>query len=136
MMKATNGKDRARGSIIYQRTIGCWDGDESASMLTLNHWTADRDGKVLLIEKRRSELLPVPDAKSWMLIIDSEFTAPKGQTATFEPSGFGLLSARLAKTLGVIDGGGRILNSEGQVNEKEVFRKPAKVVRLQRPPHQ
>jgi Family of unknown function (DUF6807) len=58
--------------------------------------------------------------------VDSEFTAPKGQTATFEPSGFGLMSARMAKTIGVIDGGGRILNSEGQVNEEEVFRKPAK----------
>jgi methane monooxygenase PmoA-like len=121
-----NGKDRVRGSIVHQRVLGYWDGDESASMMTLNHWIADRDGRVLLVEKRRSELLPLDGAKSWMLIVDSEFTAPKGQTATFEPSGFGLLSARMAKTIGVNDGGGRILNSEGQINEKNVFHKPAK----------
>ena len=38
------------------------------------------------------------------------------------------MSVRMAKTIGVIDGGGRILNSEGQLNEKEVFRKPARWV--------
>jgi hypothetical protein len=94
-------------------------------MMTLNHWIAERDNRVLLIEKRCMEVRPAPDATSWWLLVDSEFTAPKGQTATFDPSGFGLMSARMAKTIGVIDGGGRILNSEGQVNEEEVFRKPA-----------
>jgi hypothetical protein len=34
----------------------------------------------------------------------------------------------MAKSIGVNDGGGRILNSEGQRNEKEVFRKPARWV--------
>ena len=121
-----NGKDKVRGSIRHQRTLGFWDGDESASMMTLNHWIADRDNKVLLIEKRHTELRPLPDATSWLLIVDSEFIAPKGESATFEPSGFGLMSARMAKTIGVHDGNGRIMNSEGQVNEKEVFRKPAK----------
>jgi hypothetical protein len=121
-----NGKDRVRGSIRHQQLLGLWDGDDAASMMTLNHWVADRDNKVLLVEKRHTELRPVPDATSWLMIVDSEFLAPKGQTATFEPSGFGLMSARMAKTIGVHDGGGRILNSEGQVNEKEVFRKPAK----------
>ena len=121
-----NGRDRVRGSIRHQKTIGFWDGEESASMLTLNHWVADRDQRVLLLERRHTELRPVPDATSWLLVVDSEFLAPKGASARFEPSGFGLMSARMAKTIGVHDGGGRILNSEGQVNEKEIFRKPAK----------
>lgn len=124
--EADNGRDRVRGSIRHQRILGFWDGDESAAMMTLNHWVADRDNKVLLIEKRHIELRPVPDATSWLMTVDSEFIAPKGAAAVFEPSGFGLMSARMAKTIGVHDGGGRILNSEGQVNEKEVFRKPAK----------
>ena len=121
-----NGKDRVRGSIVHQKILGLWDGDESAAMMTLNHWTADRDGNVLLIEKRHTEVIPLPDATSWLMIVDCEFTAPKGRTATFEPSGFGLLSSRMAKTIGVIDGNGRIMNSEGRINEKEVFRKPAR----------
>ncbi len=121
-----NGKDRVRGTIKQVNVLGIWDGDESASMLTLNHWVADRDGKILLIEKRHMEVRPMPDATSWMLVVDSEFTAPKGQTTVFEPSGFGLMSARMAKSIGVKDGGGRILNSEGLVNEKAIFRKPTK----------
>ncbi len=121
-----NGKDNVRGSIRHQRVLGYWDGDEAASMMTLNHWVAERDNRLLLIEKRHMELRPEPDANSWVLTVDSEFIAPKGATATFEPSGFGLMSARMAKTIGVHDGGGRILNSEGQVNEKAVFRQPAR----------
>ena len=124
--EADNGKDKVRGSIRHQRILGLWDGDDSAAAMTLNHWVAERDGSVLLVEKRHMQVLPLPDAKSWMMVIDSEFLAPKGKRATFNPSGFGWLSSRMAKTIGVIDSGGRILNSEGQVNEKEVFRKPAK----------
>ncbi|MHC4181156.1 MAG: DUF6807 family protein, partial [Planctomycetota bacterium] len=41
---------------------------------------------------------------------------------------FGLIGVRMAKTIGVNDGGGRILNSEGQLNERQVFRKPARWV--------
>lgn len=123
--EADNGKEKVRGSIRHQKVLGYWDGEESAAMMTLNHWVAERDNRVLLIEKRHMEFRPAPDATSWWLLVDSEFTASKGQTATFEPSPFGLMSARMAKTIGVIDGGGRILNSEGQVNEEQVFRKPA-----------
>lgn len=119
-------RGKGKGSIVHQRVLGIWDGDDAASMMTLNHWIGDEDGKVLLIEKRHMEVRPLEGASSWMLVVDSEFTSPKGQTATFEPSGFGLMSARMAKSIGVHDGGGRILNSEGQINEKEVFRKPAR----------
>ena len=129
--EADNGKDKARGSIRHQKVLGYWDGEASASMMTLNHWVAERDGKVLLIEKRYIEVRPMEEtargaaaAKEWWLLVESEFLAPKGQTATFEPSGFGLMSVRMAKTIGVIDGGGRILNSEGLENEKPIFRKP------------
>ncbi|OHB72624.1 MAG: hypothetical protein A2V70_04780 [Planctomycetes bacterium RBG_13_63_9] len=34
----------------------------------------------------------------------------------------------MAKTIGVADGGGRILNSEGRLDEEQVFRKPARWV--------
>jgi hypothetical protein len=121
-----NGKDRVRGSIVHQQTLGFWDGDEAASMMTLNHWIADRDKRIILKERRHTEVRPMPDAKSWLMIVDCEFSVPKGQTATFEPSGFGLLSVRMAKSIGVIDGGGRIMNSEGLINEVGVFRKPTK----------
>ena len=121
-----DGKDRVRGSIQHQQVLGYWDGDNSAAMMTLNHWVADRDHRILLIEKRMMEIHAVPDMTSWLMVIDSDFLAPKGQTATFEPSAFGLISARMAKTIGVADGGGRVLNSEGQINEAGTFHKPAR----------
>jgi hypothetical protein len=114
------------GSIRHQSVLGYWDGDDSASMMTLNHWVSERDNRIIVIEKRHTELKLLPDATSWLLIIDSEFLAPKGKTATFETNNFGLLGVRMAKQLGTADGGGRILNSEGQINEEQIHEKPAR----------
>ena len=35
------------------------------------------------------------------------------------------MAVRMARSIGVHDGGGRILNSAGQINEAQVFRQPA-----------
>lgn len=104
---------------------GYTDSDESASMRMVNHWIADADEAVQLIEVRRTEVIPLKGAASWFMIIDLEYTAPKGMTSTFGPTPFGLVGVRMAKSIGVIDGGGRILNSAGDVNEAGVFRKPS-----------
>lgn len=105
---------------------GYEDGDDFAAMRMVNHWKRDDDGSVLLVETRRTEVRPLDGAKSWFMIVDIELAAPKGKTATFKPNGFGLIAVRMAKSIGVHDGGGRILNSEGQVNEKAMFRLPAR----------
>ncbi len=102
------------------------DGDASASMLMLNEWRVDDDERILLLEKRLTTIHIRDDANSWFMIVDLELTTPKGASATFNPSGFGLMAVRMAKAIGVHDGGGRILNAEGLVNEKAVFRKPTK----------
>ena len=41
---------------------------------------------------------------------------------------FGPIGVRMARSIGVNDGGGRILNSSGERNEAEAFRKPARWV--------
>ncbi len=117
---------KVQGRIVPQRVDRYDDADESAVMQMTNHWVRVSDNAVQLIETRRSEVRPIDGAKSWLMLIDVEFAAPKGQTSTFNPSFFGLVAVRVAKTIGVHDGGGRILNSEGQVNEEQVFRKPAR----------
>ncbi len=104
---------------------GYSDGDDAASMRMVNHWIRDMDKEVQLIEVRRTEVRPQDGARSWWLLVDSEFRAPKGKVATIAPSFFGMIAVRMAKSIGVHDGGGRILNSDGHINEKEVFRKPA-----------
>jgi hypothetical protein len=61
------------------------------------------------------------------LILDLNLAAPR-QPVRLGKTPFGLMGVRMAKTIGVHDGGGRIRNSEGAVNEKEVFWKPARWV--------
>jgi hypothetical protein len=105
---------------------GYADGDEAASMRQINHWRRAEDDSVQLIELRRTEVRPLDGARSWFLVVDLELSPPKGRNVVFGATGFGLLAVRVARSLGVHDGGGRILNSEGQVNEKAMFRLPAR----------
>ena len=105
---------------------GYEDGDSSASMRMVNHWVNEADQTIQLREIRRTEIRPINGAQSWFMIIDLELAPQKGKTATFGATGFGLVAVRVAKSIGVHDGGGRILNSEGQINEEQVFRKPAR----------
>jgi hypothetical protein len=47
---------------------------------------------------------------------------------TLGKTNFGVIGVRMAKTIGVHDGGGMIRNSEGAVNEPQVHEKPARWV--------
>ena len=119
---------KGKGRIVHQRVLELWDGDGSAGVRSLNHWIADGADKPLLVETRQSEVVP-GSAGDWFLIVDLEFRLPEGAgPVKFNQTPFGLIGVRMAKTIGVHDGGGRILNSEGAVNEKAVFRKPARWV--------
>lgn len=105
---------------------GYEDADDFAAMRMVNHWVAAGDGSVQLVEVRRTEVRPLDGARSWLMLIDLEYAPPAGKTASFDATGFGLVAVRVARSLGVHDGGGRILNSEGRVNEQAVFRQPAR----------
>ena len=102
------------------------DGDEHASMKMILNWIREEDAAVLLIETRRAELMLLDGAKSWMMVVDMEFTTPKRELTQFNPSPFGVMAVRMAKSIGVQDGKGRILNSEGAINEAAIFRQPAR----------
>ncbi len=116
--------DRAKGRIVHQRIEQFEDSDKAASVLTVNAWTASNH--VMLIERRLTRLEPLAKGE-WLLTIDLELQ-PKEQGITFGKTPFGLLGVRMAKTIGVNDGGGRIRNSEGGVNEAEVLWKRARWV--------
>lgn len=121
-----HAKKQGRITTVEVSREGYEDTDEFASMRMVNHWTRAEDQSLQLIEVRRTEVRPIKGAKSWFMIVDMEFSPPKGQVATFGASGFGLIAVRVAKSIGVHDGGGRILNSEGLIDEKQVFRKAAR----------
>lgn len=118
--------DGGGGQIVHLRVDRYEDGPDSAWMLVQNAWKNEQ-GQVLMLERRRMEVEPLADGQ-WLATIDLQFEAPTGGPVTLGQTPFGMIGVRMAKTIGVHDGGGRILNSQGQVNEEQVFRKPARWV--------
>lgn len=116
---------KGKGRIVHQRIESFVDSDERAALTAVNAWIDDARQKTLLVERRRLQVEPLA-GDEWLLVIDLDFTATEPVTLGKTP--FGLVGVRMAKTIGVNDGGGTIRNSEGQVDEKEVFWKPAKWV--------
>ena len=114
--------DSGKGKIRHKRIVEFEDADERAFLVAENEWI-NNDAKVLLIETRRITVSPLSNGE-WLLTIDMEFKANDG-TVTLGKTPFGMIGVRMAKTIGVNDGGGKIRNSEGAVNEKEVFWKKA-----------
>jgi Family of unknown function (DUF6807) len=111
------------GRIEHLRVLRFTDSDEQASVETENAWL-NPEGKPVLHDKRRITVGSLGN-REWILLLDLQLEArtndvPIGQSA------FGLLGVRMAKTIGVHDGGGTIRNSEGGVNEEGCFRKPAR----------
>lgn len=117
--------DNGKGKIRHKRIVKFADSDEQASMVVENEWV-NNDGKVLLLETRRIAVLPLANDE-WLLTIDMEFRAVNG-TVTLGKTPFGMIGVRMAKTIGVNDGGGEIRNSKAAVNEKEVLWKKARWV--------
>lgn len=100
------------------------DADDFSSATTFNAWTGTNG--VLLQERRRLTVKAMP-GRDWMLILDARFEAAR-DPVTLGKTPFGLAAVRMARSIGVNDGGGMIRNSEGGVNEKGVFWKRARWV--------
>jgi len=116
--------DRAAGQIVHQRVEKFVDSEEAASALVVNAWVASN--KVILTEQRLVTVRVLPH-QEWLLIVDMRLE-PKTEMVTFGKTPFGLVGVRMAKTIGVNDGGGKIRNSEGGINETNVLWKRARWV--------
>ena len=118
---------RAKGESCIKKCIRYEDTDDEALIEVQNAWVdgAGR-GKTLLEEQRTMRFRP-QDNGQWLLVLDIALSAPK-QPVTLGKTNFGLVGVRMAKTIGVHDGGGTIRNSEGAVNERQVHEKPARWV--------
>jgi hypothetical protein len=117
--------DSGKGQIVHQKIEQYDDSPTAASLTALNAWTK-ADKQVLMNERRRVTVEPLGDGE-FMITLDLELSAP-AKPVTLGKTPFGIVAVRMAKTIGVHDGGGRIRNSAGGVNEKGVFWKPAKWV--------
>jgi len=91
------------GRIRHKRIVKFEDGGERSSIVTENQWIADQ-AKVLLQETRRITVLLLED-NEWLMVIDMEFKA-SGKAVTLGKTPFGMIGVRMAKTVGVNDGGG------------------------------
>ncbi len=118
-------EDRA-AHIVHVRTERLEDGPEEASVETFNAWQ-DKDAKTQMTEHRRMTVHILKDGE-WLLYVDSQLEAPPNAPVTLGQTAFGMMAVRMAKTIGVNDGGGTIRNSEGGVDEAGCFRKPARWV--------
>lgn len=116
--------DRGQGRIVHQRMEFYEDADEAASLQALNHWI-DHEGRVRLIERRRITVEPLAEREA-LITLDLELAPGGPSPVVLGKTSFGLVGVRMAKTIGVHDGGGMIRNSEGGVNEAGVFWKPAR----------
>jgi hypothetical protein len=115
--------DRGKGRILHRTLDRLEDGRDSAAVLTTSDWVDDQ-GRVLLRERRRTAVVLLADQERFLLV-DLQLAADT-KPATLGKTPFGLFAVRMAKSLGVNDGGGMIRNSVGGMNEKGVFWKPAR----------
>ena len=126
--QSVNGKgfwdDRSEGRIVHRRVLRFEDGNDAASVLTENSWIASN--RVYLSERRRTRVESLEKGE-WLLTLDIELRASK-EDVELGKTPFGLVGVRMAKSIGVSDGGGTIRNSEGGVNEAGVFWKRARWV--------
>lgn len=119
-------EDRSKGRILHQRVERFEDSDAEALLIVQNVWQNETNHQALLTERRAMRVLPLLE-KEWLLIIDLELQANTGEVVLGKTP-FGLVGVRMAKTIGVNDGGGTLRNSEGGVGEKEIFWKHARWV--------
>jgi hypothetical protein len=117
-------EDRGPAQIRCVRVEQFQDSDELASVTSVNSWATTN--QVFMSERRRMTVQTLAN-NEWMLILDLRFDANK-EPVTLGKTPFGLAAVRMAKSIGVHDGGGMIRNSEGAVNETNVFWKRARWV--------
>ena len=118
--------DQQSGVIRHHRILHYEDGDDQARIVAENHWVGS-DSRTHLTERRSLQLEQLADGEL-CYILDVQLR-PDTSPVVLGKTAFGLIGVRMAKTIGIHDGGGTIRNSEGQVDEqgpKGCFRKRAR----------
>ncbi len=97
------------------------DGKNSARIAFELLWTDGHDPQTLLKQDVFATLRTLPSG--WTLELQSDFRAI-ADGVEFRQSNFGYLGLRVAKSLSVVFGGGRITGADGREGEPELFGKP------------
>jgi len=116
--------DASGARIAHVRVLRMDDSDDAAYVESENAWV-DKAGTTVMKEYRRTRIRSLPNDEC-LLEIDTQMEAPGSASVALGQTAFGFIGVRMAKTIGVNDGGGTIRNSEGGVDEAGCFRKPAR----------
>jgi hypothetical protein len=125
-----NDASSSKGRIVHKRVSRYEDDNDEALIEVENTWLDEGSNTKLLEETRAMRFLPLNKEGEWLLVGDLLLTPAAGakEGVTFGKTPFGITGVRMAKTIGVHDGGGRILSSEGNLNEPQVHWKQARWV--------
>ena len=114
--------EETSGKQVHQRFSRFVDGPVLAGFESVVDWQTP-DGESIMREIKRARVYPQLDGE---LLIDLQFSfSSVNKIVHLKKTSFGFLGVRMAKSIGVFDGSGLIQNSEGAVNEREVFHKAA-----------
>ena len=97
------------------------DGNDAARIAFELLWTDGHDPKPLLKQDVFVTLRPAP--QGWTLELQNDFLAT-AEGVEFRKSNFGVLGLRVAKSLSVVFGGGKITGADGFEGEPDLFGKP------------
>jgi len=117
--------DRSNARIRQKLWYRYRDDDLEAVMASLLGWY-DGDGRELMEQDVVAALVPLSDGEQALEIQITFRPAGKAERIELGRTNFGFLAVRVAKTLSVHFGGGRLTNSEGQQGEPNVFGKTAR----------
>ena len=114
--------EETSGKQVHQRFSRFVDGPVLAGFESVVDWQTP-NGESIMREIKRARVYPQSDDE---LLIDLQFSfSSVNKIVHLKKTSFGFLGVRMAKSIGVFDGSGLIQNSEGAVNEREVFHKAA-----------
>ncbi len=113
------------GRIRQKLWLAYADGDKEAIMATLAGWF-DPDGVEIMEQETVAALIPLPNNERLLELQLTFRPRNKVESTQLEKTQFGVLAVRVAKSISAHFGGGRLLNSEGQTGEPEIFGKPAR----------
>ena len=111
---------------VRQKFWYCYrDGNDEAIVASACGWY-DGAGKELMEQDVVAALIPLEDGEHALEIQITVRPAAGAETVELGKTNFGFLAVRVAKTISVHFGGGRLTDSEGRQGEKAIFAKQAR----------
>jgi hypothetical protein len=117
--------DNTEGRVRQKHWYRYQDGHDEAIMASVTGWY-DGQGRELMEQDIVAALMPLADGEHALEIQITLRPSPGFESIELGKTNFGFLAVRVAKTVSVYFGSGRLTNSEGQQGEKEIFGKPAR----------